>query len=381
MRISFYNSSGSAAFWQAQLRHVSEAGHQVESLSVLNTMAGHGAVGGIARRWRMYPGYGMTILRNVRKPADINVVTTNPFFAPYLVSRLAPRGAQTVNLLYDLFPEALTVGRVMSPRSPLVWVLRHFTRVALRDCAATVFLGARLKAYAESVYGPARRSAIIPVGADGAPFRGCPPAPPEPGGRPRVLYSGNLGKLHDVGTLLDFFTEGQGGAAAVDFLFNASGDGYRALCAQLHAKNCLFHGPLGGEDWICAMRNAHVALVTMRTGAETVVMPSKTYSALVAGQAILAICPEGSDLADLVKKHDCGWHVPVGDQAALAWALAAIQGKPEELQRKRLNAYNAGHGHYDMKHVSALWLDLFNDLATSRERTAPGWTAHEDHQG
>jgi len=35
-------------------------------------------------------------------------------------------------------------------------------------------------------------------------------------------------------------------------------------------------------------------------------MPSKTYSAMMAGQAVLAIAPEDSDLVDLVKVADCG---------------------------------------------------------------------------
>jgi len=39
----------------------------------------------------------------------------------------------------------------------------------------------------------------------------------------------------------------------------------------------------------------------MAPGAEQVVMPSKTYSAMMAGQAVLAIAPEESDLVDLIK--------------------------------------------------------------------------------
>jgi hypothetical protein len=57
-------------------------------------------------------------------------------------------------------------------------------------------------------------------------------------------------------------------------------------------------------------------------------MPSKTYSAMMAGQAILAIAPEDSDLVDLIKAADCGWFVEPGDVAGLAAVIDAISSSP-----------------------------------------------------
>ena len=82
------------------------------------------------------------------------------------------------------------------------------------------------------------------------------------------------------------------------------------------------------------MESADVALVTMVPGSETVVMPSKTYSAMMAGQAILAIAPEDSDLVDLIKAAECGWWVAPGAVAGLAAALDQISADPEGLLAK-----------------------------------------------
>ena len=41
-------------------------------------------------------------------------------------------------------------------------------------------------------------------------------------------------------------------------------------------------------------------------------MPSKNYSALVPGQAVLAACADDSDLEDLIREHECGWVVASG---------------------------------------------------------------------
>jgi glycosyltransferase involved in cell wall biosynthesis len=128
------------------------------------------------------------------------------------------------------------------------------------------------------------------------------------------------------------------------------------------------------------MLSADIGLVTMRPGAETVVMPSKTYSAMVAGQAILAVCCLNSDLADLVLEHDCGW-VVVPEAAGAASLVSLLPGRvfsgaaglrevlgliasdPEQLQRKRANAYDAGHRLFSAAVVAKQWSDLLGQVA------------------
>jgi hypothetical protein len=82
---------------------------------------------------------------------------------------------------------------------------------------------------------------------------------------------------------------------------------------------------LSNEEWIKVMQSSEIALVTMSEGAQEVVMPSKTYSAMMAGQAILAVAPEDSDLVDLIKAADCGWWVAPGDVQGFQECLSIIQ--------------------------------------------------------
>ena len=114
------------------------------------------------------------------------------------------------------------------------------------------------------------------------------------------------------------------------------------------------------------MRSAHVGLVTLKPGAEGLVMPSKTYSAMVAGQAILAVCPAQSDLADTVRMHEAGWVVEPGDVAGLRAAIAGIVSDPAELLRRRRNSFNAGQGIYDQVAIAGLWSSLFETVSAER---------------
>lgn len=374
--IEVYNSVGGAAFFQRLLREWENGGADVtpfEAISESDYRARRGALGRLALRWRMYAGYTWICWRGARRGrarAPLRVVTTNPFFAPALVARATRGQGATINLLYDLFPEALIQAGTIEPDS---WTARRcaaVTRFALRECAATVFLGERLRAYAESTYGPARRAVVIPVGADGRPFRNSPPSRLAAGVKPQILYSGQMGRMHETATLALAWAEGE--ASGVAWAFQASGEGYAQLRKTVGARAGVAWGDaLPEAAWQEAMKQTQVALVTIAPGAERVVMPSKTYSALVAGQAILAICRRESDLADLVLQHHCGWVVEPGDVAGLRRALLGMAERPDELWTKRRNAFEAGHRYYDMTPVAEAWLKLFEELRSGEPIREP----------
>ncbi len=365
--LEVYNSVQGAGFFQRLLSEWRLAGNCLiahEAISEADYRVHRGRFGRMALRWHMYGGYAIACWRAARKRhlrQSVRVVTTNPFFAPALVKWTGGARGWTVNLLYDLFPDALVQSGAIKSGSWLARRCAALTRFSLRECDATVFLGERLRRHAETMYGPARRAVVIPVGADGAPFRNCPPQSLAQGTAPTILYSGQLGRMHETQTLRACWRQGMSGE--VLWSFHASGNQYaefRKSCAEV--ANVVWGGPLHETTWQDAMKRAQVALVSIASGAERVVMPSKTYSALVAGQAILAICRRDSDLADLILKHDCGWVVEPGDVDGLRRAVSEIAGNPDELFAKRTNAYEAGHRCYDMTPIAEQWRRLFGDL-------------------
>ena len=119
---------------------------------------------------------------------------------------------------------------------------------------------------------------------------------------------------------------------------------------------------LSFQDWVKTMKEAQVALVTMSEGSEEVVMPSKTYSAMMAGQAILAIAPEQSDLVDLIKETDCGWWVNPNDVDGLRRVFSIIASESQILKVKRENAYRAAHEQFGQESLSKEWAKLFISL-------------------
>ncbi len=372
--IDVYNCVSGAAFFQRLLEEWRDGGAQVNVIQAVSDedyRRPRGLLGKLGLRWRMYPGYAWQCWRAARRDHAANtlrVVTTNPFFAPSLVQWAArARGGRTIHLLYDLYPDALVQAGAVGAGSWAGRRLAALTRHALSMCDGTVFLGERLRAHAESIYGPARFSVVIPVGADARAFRETPPQTISAGEHPNILYCGQMGRMHETDTLTDVWP--QAADLRLSWTFHATGVGYahlRGACAG--QGRVTWGGSLPGEAWRETMLRAQVALVTIAPGAEHVVMPSKTYSALAAGQAILAICRRASDLADLVTKHDCGWVVEPGDTGALLEVLKRIADDRAGLHEKRMNAFRAGQDVYDMNVIAREWMSYFQRLNATESR-------------
>jgi glycosyltransferase involved in cell wall biosynthesis len=174
--------------------------------------------------------------------------------------------------------------------------------------------------------------------------------------------------MHDVDTLLGALPEGLPPGLTMEFRGN--GVGFVILETALRdtpaAAQIKFGPNLPEAEWVAAMKAADVALVTMRPDAAGLVMPSKTYSALVAGQAVLAVCPADSDLAELIRQHDCGWVVSPGDCAGLAGLLRRLAGSPAEVLACRRRAWQAGHEHYDQRVLAGEWSKLLDTVSSVR---------------
>lgn len=324
-------------------------------------------------RWLIYGWYPLKILgyllcRSFR-PNTVRITFTTPFYAPALVQLLsARRNIPTICLLYDLYPDALVVAGKLRPGGIRARLLSVVTRYTIKRSTLTVYLGARLKAHAERRYGPSRKSAIVPVGGDGSLFSRAP-RPSLATASVRILYAGTMGYMHDTQTLLDLLAGPL--PENIEFVFHSSGRKYEGFqheaCRRTGAvpERVKFLGPLPQRAWAAAMTEAPLALITMMPGSEKVVLPSKTYSALLAGQAILAVCPRDSDLAAMVLAHDCGWQVEPGDVEGLRAALESIGRDRVALETKRGNAYSAGHAEYDMSSIAGRLLHEAEALLTN----------------
>lgn len=376
IRVEFWTSVGGTEFMAALVAELEAIGYEAVEVSAVTETdyrKPRGRIGGIKVRWKLYTGLlwrGWNLRKMHSSCTTVRVATTNPFFlSSWLRAVDGDKRAKHIFLLWDLYPDVLEVsGRIRAGG----WISKRLggmTQRSLLSCSATVFLGWQQQKHVEARYGSARASSIIPVGANGTPFRSEPPALAKAGTPVVCLYAGHMGHIHETETLCLAIKSGV--PPGLILKFHASGAGYSDLRRQVpavafQAERVEFAHPLPQGEWFVAMRDASVALITLQRKASHLAMPSKTFAALVAGQAILAVCALDSDLGQLVLKHRCGWVVEPGDVTGLERALNEISGDAMGLLDKRRRAYEAGHRYYDCQVVARHWDSLLRKV-TERE--------------
>ncbi len=249
------------------------------------------------------------------KRCDIYIVTTTPFFILFaaMAGSFFSR-AKTVWLVHDLYPEALEAGGVLHPKGFSARVFGLLTKVGLRTADATVFLGEVLARQAEERWGRTRQSAVIPP-VSAFDQTSQPAEPLSPDGPLRLLYSGHLGHLHAVDTLIACVRAAvREFPEKVAFQFQVSGPFFSKLRAALANERVLIESTKSSPaEHQAALAASDLALVSLSPLGALAAYPSKTFSALAVGRPVLAVCPVWSDVGKMLEERDAGWVVSNSD--------------------------------------------------------------------
>jgi glycosyltransferase involved in cell wall biosynthesis len=300
-------------------------------------------------------------------PPRVLFVTTNPPFLPHLcwlAGRL--RRVRYVLLFWDIYPDHAVRQGWLSESGVMARTWRRANRRALRGASAVITIGEGMASTLQQQAGDIHID-VIPSWADTEVIRpipkGCNPFAGEHGqvGKLTVIYSGNVGKTHGVETLVD-------AAATLRDLVNTwvlvIGDGLglddaRRRATELSVSNISFF-PL--QPWArvpLSLATGDIAVVLQAPGTEHLSVPSKTYSLMAAGCAIVACTTSGSDLAALVTRHNIGLVVPPQDAGALAGALRRLILDPVLLGAMRERARTTAVESYSLPVVQASFEGVF----------------------
>lgn len=342
-------------------------------------------------RMAMYLSYPIYLLAAVlAAPKDsIFIVSSNTFYAALLVSLVGKlKGIRTINLVYDLFPDALEVSGKLKPSGLGANLLGFFSRWAQQSSSTSVFLGEFLRSHAERRWGPAEPcSAAIHIGADSSLFR-IPSFEVRDG--PLVLhYGGQLGYMHDPDSLIASVARIKevGALKEIRVSFLVSGAYALKVHKTLIPLGIEVEGAIPSDEWRKRIADFHIGLVSLSPGGATVCLPSKTYAMMAGGLAIIAICPAWSDLARLIIDHDAGWVVnnsPYESMSELDGenylervratrpltevtndflsAVSHAASDRKTLQEKRRNAHAAVGRCYSRRRLAQAWSELLEEL-------------------
>lgn len=173
---------------------------------------------------------------------------------------------------------------------------------------------------------------------------------PFPEQRPlRILYSGNFGFAHDVGTIRAVM-ERLANSPDFQFIFAGGGLARRELadfCRERGIGNVSFPGYVPLRDLGASLAEGHVGLVTQKPSTVGAVVPSKIYGLMAAGRPVLFIGPAAATPALLIRRFDCGWHLDCRDEGGVRSLLMHLLLHPEEIREKGRNGREAFIENYD----------------------------------
>ena len=153
-----------------------------------------------------------------------------------------------------------------------------------------------------------------------------------------VLYSGNMGRCHDMDTILA--TAQQLKNEPIQFVFIGGGpkrESFMENVNRLGLKNFLFLPYKDKNVLPYSLTACDLSLVSIEAGLESLITPSKLYPALAAGRPIGAICPKNSYLRQLVADGGFGASVDNGDSNSLSMFILKLK-SDRQLAEKMGNA-------------------------------------------
>lgn len=281
---------------------------------------------------------------------DIIVAKTDPpliSIVCMIVVRL--RGGILVNWLQDVFPEVAIELGVGVRRGLLSKLLTKMRNVSLRSASRNVVIGEIMRERLASDCGLTDNVTVIANWADDDSIH--PIDRQDNQLRAQwglsdkfvVGYSGNLGRAHDVSTIV--------AAAArlaeypdIVFMIIGGGKQFQELEAKARASNLTnvaFQPYQPREKLSLSLGVSDLHLVVLQPGLEGLIVPSKFYGVAAAGRPVAFIGSRSGEIATLVERMQCGASFEIGDGEGLADYIFALS---EDIDGASLLGRNARAG-------------------------------------
>ena len=284
---------------------------------------------------------GLHLVRACKR-RNVVLLTTAPPFLP-LLGYLANIffGISYVCLLYDLYPDIAVELGVVSKNHWLARFWRMVNRHVWRRSQGIIVLSPAMKQrilnHCPEV---GDRISVIHSWADPDHVVPIPKAENwfaqehDLVERFTVLYSGNMGRCHDMDTILEAAKQ----LKDEPIRFVCIGDGAKRKTLieeikRLGLNNFLFLPYQDKRDLPYSLTACDLSLVSVSAGMGDLVAPSKLYPALSSGRPIAAICSKQSYLNPLIAEASCGATFENGDSDGLVKFIRFLSRDGQQAER------------------------------------------------
>src|SRR5258707_136184 len=252
-----------------------------------------------------YLSFGLNALLLIRKQKNSLIVAmTDP---PLTSVVAAMSGRPFVNWIQDLFPDVAEALGVRAPRC-----LHRLRDWSLRRARRNVVIGEQMALRLRS--GQAPRVPNVVVQHNWADAELHPVDVPHD--KFVVGYSGNLGRAHDVATMVGAMRLLRDDANVV---FSIRGGGAKLdEIRKENLPNVRFEPYAARERLSESLSSADAHLVTLNPTLEGLIVPSKFYGVIAVARPLLYVGSPDGELARLVKQHGIRYGIEPGGSVTVA---------------------------------------------------------------
>lgn len=302
-----------------------------------------------------------------RSRDNILLLTTAPPFLPILGYVLhSLYRVPYVCILYDLYPDIAIALEVVPKNHWLAQLWQSLNQRIWRKASGIVVLSPAMK---QRVIGicPEVGDKISVIHSWGNPEI-VKPIPKEDNwfakkydlnNKFTVLYSGNMGRCHDINTILE--TAKLLKDEPIQFLCIGAGAKRKDLIREielLKLNNFLFLPYQDKQVLPYSLTACDLSLVSVDRGFESLVAPSKLYPALATGRPVAVICPQTSYLKQLIADGKCGHTFENGDSYGLAKFIQSLSQDRYLAQEMGVKAREYMKSHFSSKVVTKQYLEV-----------------------
>ncbi len=310
------------------------------------------------------------LFRITKKQTIVVLMTDPPLLNIIARPIIGFKGGKVVNWLQDLFPEVAVGAGLLKKSSFINKTITKLRNISLNRSENNIVIGHLMQDYLLKVGIDRKKVLRIPNWADGSAIK--PLLRDENSIRLEwglkdkfiVGYSGNLGKAHDVNTILSAIEQLQH-ERHICFLFIGGGVGMRQLKKYIvknKFKNVLFKPYQPREILHLTLSVADVHWATLEPQMEGFIVPSKIYGILSAGRPVIFLGNKNGELSIEVNKLKCGIGVEIGDTETLVNVIRTYSTDIKTIQRMGWRGRKAFEELYDFPVSANKFYTMLNDI-------------------
>jgi len=316
------------------------------------------------------------LVHHSRKP--ILVLTNPPFLAvTCALLKVLRLGGAYIFLIFDVYPDTAIRLGVLKEQGVVARLWERVNRFVFRHASAMVVIG-------RCMYEVIRRKAAhlrCPLNGElraihmwsddrniASAKGGENPLVDRFGTRGKfvVEYSGNMGRFHDMETIMEA-AERLKDIDDIVFLF--VGEGHKKawmmhFAAEKGLRNCQFHTYVPREELGQLLALGDLGLVSLVDGQEGLSVPSKSFGIMAAGRPIVAVMSPASEIARIIAEEECGAVVRPGDSQALADSILAFHQNRAVCELAGERSARAIRARYNLHDAAKEYRSLIEELCS-----------------